>query len=132
MPAGQAPSTPSFRLNAGVLCKGVCHHAMVTLVYACNRKWRPHRSNKVLSNFLAPPQCLLIYLHQSLRREKWCSLKPIEENMENPETTSVFNTGESTVPSPAQILFSPPFYFSSDDVSSHVILALIPGSFDAL
>jgi len=53
--------------------------------------------------------------------------------MEKPETTSERNTGESSVPSPAQINFFHPFhYFSSDNVSSDVIPGLISGSFDAL
>lgn len=51
--------------------------------------------------------------------------------MEKPEPTSLFTTGESIVPSPAQVHFSHPLYFFSDNVSPDFIPGLIPGSFDA-
>lgn len=109
--------------------------SVVTLVYACNRKLSPYRPNKLLSNFLAPPQSLLVLLsvtHKHLSRKKSCSPKPSKQNREKPETTSVFNTGESIVPSLAQINFFHPLYFISSVVSSDVIPGLISGSFDAL
>lgn len=109
---------------------------VVAFVHSYNRKLSLYRPNKLLSNFLAPPQSLPLHLsitHKHLSRKKLCSLEPSEQNVEKPETTSVFNTRESIVPSPEQInFFHPLYYFSSDNVSSDVIPGLISGSFDAL
>lgn len=110
--------------------------SVVTSVYVCNGKLSWDRPNKLLSNFLAPPQSLLLCLsitHKHLSREKSCSLEPSKQNMEEPETTSVVNTGESIVPPSAQInVFFHFYFFSSENISFDVIPRLILGSFDAL